>query len=225
MKSAVLVTMLLCALAVRSFARPAMEFHSREVPWGEPIRLEEFGGPPVEVAVRSRQINFVSIEIADYARMVPVLVNDATIYGPSRVVMQPTRQTRRVEKKNGIRPPVGRSDMYLLFVEPETGVQLYFSDEPAGQNRDTLVIAVPNGAKQPPPVAFRPPAPAPEKPAPAPNADGYLSDKLLEWYLRLAEKRERLDLKDQEAVLRFNEEAARYQAEVKRARLYNASNR
>jgi hypothetical protein len=220
MKPVLLLLFALLALPGRNRAEDPQGFRfvAREVPWGEPIRMEEFGGPPVEIAVRSRQIHFVSVEIADYTRMVPVLVNDATIYGPSRVVMQPTRQTRRVEKKNGARAPGGRSDMYLLYVEPESGVQVYFSDETVGQNRDKLLIAVPSGANVPPRVAFRPPAPASLNAAPAGKPDGYLSDKLLDWYLRITAKRDRLDLNDSEAVLRFNEEAARYHEEVKRER-------
>lgn len=224
MKSAALAFFLACALLPQTFARAGMEFIRRELPWGHPISLEAWGGPPIEVSIRSRQVSFVTVEIADFTRMVPVLVNDATIYGPSRVVMQPTRATRRVEKKNGTPVPGGRSDMFLLYSEPSTGVQVFFSDEAGGQNRDVVVIGVPRGSSSAtsatPALRFRP-----EPPAPRARNDGYLSDKLLDWYLRLSEKRERLDLNDRDAVQRFNDEAARYHAEVKRARLYNAASR
>ena len=236
----------LCVLACCSVAQPAMDFLRREVPWGQGVRLEDFGAPPIEVSVRSRQVSFVTVDIADYTRMVPVVVNDSTIYGPSRVVMQPARITRRVERKNGTRDPGGRSDMYLLHIEPESGVQVYFSDEAVGQNLDMLVVGVPRGLRrgdgaQPAEAiderrngriengganASAAPIPGLEPtPAAAAKSDGYLSDKLLDWYLRLEEKRERLDPKNTEAVQRFNEEAARYQAEVKRARDFNKTAR
>jgi hypothetical protein len=223
MKLVLLLSLMLLALSGDSTAQntETFRFVRREVPWGQSVNMEEFGGPRVEVSVRSRQINFVSVDIADFTRMIPVLVNDATIYGPSRVVMQPSRETRRIERKNGAQAPGGRSDMYLLHVDPVSGTQVYFSDEAAGQNRDVLIIGTPREA---PGLAerFRPRPPKPEKPAPRSrlHADGYLSDKLLDWYLRLEAKRDRLDLKDTAAVQRFNEEAARYQAELQRARAF-----
>ena len=117
--------------------------------------------------------------------------------------------------------------MYLLYVEPTTGVQVYFSDEAGGQNRDVLMFGLQNGIEAAPNAASNqdPAPPLPAEPESTPKtdersakADGYLSDKLLDWYLRLAEKRERLNVKDQEAVRLFNEEAARYQAEVRMER-------
>lgn len=202
------------ALLADGVAAEALRFVRREVAWGEPVSLVEFGGPAVEVAVRSRQVSFVSVDIADFTRMVPVLVNDATIYGPSRVVMQPTRATRRIEKKDGVPVPGGRAEMFLLYLEPRSGIEVYFSDEATAQNRDVLVIGVPHTRKRAP---ERLPAPRPRE-EPARKADGYLSDKLLEWYLRLEEKRQRLNVNDVEAVRLFNEEAARYHEEVKRER-------
>ena len=191
-------------------AGETMQFLRREIPWGQPVALQEFGGPQIEVSVRSRQISFISVDIADYTRMVPVVVRDQGIYGNSRVVMQPTRETRRIEKKNGVAVPGGRSDMFLLFLEPSTGIQVHFSDETAGQNRDVLIVGVPEKLRAP-----AAPEPAPKRDA---QADGYLSDRLLNWYLRLEEQRDKLDMNDPEAVRRFNEEAARYHAEVKRER-------
>ena len=204
----------------------AVEFLKREVPWGRPVSMEQFGGPPIELSMRSRQVSFVTFETADYTRMVPVVVNDSTIYGPSRVSMQPTRETRRVEKKNGVPIPGGRGDMYLLYIEPTSGVQVYFADEAAGQNLDVLVFGVPKG---PEPVAETQPDPelgAKVAAQPAadrkPKSDGYLSDKLLDWYLRLEERRERLNVNDSEAVRLFNESVALYHAEVKAERARSA---
>jgi hypothetical protein len=218
-----LLAMLLLTLQMADAqSGPAMEFMKREIPWGQAVSLELFGGPPIEVAVRSRQVSFVTAEIADFTRMVPVVVNDSTIYGPSRVVMQPTRETRRVEKKNGVPIPGGRSDMFLLYIEPTTGVQVYFADEAAAQNMDVLVFGVPRGtehAAEPEPDPELAPTVAAQAAAKrAPKSDGYLSDKLLDWYLRLEERRERLNLNDPEAVQLFNESAELYHAEVKRER-------
>ena len=205
---------------------PVMEFIKREVPWGRAISMETFGGPAIEVAVKSRQVSFVTVEIADYTRMVPVVVNDSTIYGPSRVVMQPTRETRRVEKNKGVPIPGGRADMFLLYIEPTTGVHVYFADEASAQNMDVLVVAVPrhseNAAETDPDPELAPKVAAQPAAEPKAKSDGYLSDKLLNWYLRLEERRERLNVNDPEAVRLFNESVALYHAEVKAERARSA---
>lgn len=180
MRHVLFVLVLFLSVCVESFAQSAspMRFVRREIPWGQPVPLQVFGAPEIEVSIRSRQMSFVSVDIADYTKMVPVLVNDATINGPSRVVMQPTRETRRIEKKHGVPVPGGRSDMFLLYIEPTTGVHVYFSDEAGGQNRDVLIVGVPEEAQQ------EPEATAEESASPAPKSerkpDGYLSDTLLE---------------------------------------------
>ncbi len=208
--------------SIQSQNGPVMEFIKREVPWGRAISMETFGGPAIEVAVRSRQVSFVTVEVADYTRMVPVVVNDSTIYGPSRVVMQPTREMRRVEKKNGVSIPGGRADMYLLYIEPTTRVQIYYADEASAQNMDVLVVGVPKtpraAAEVEPDPELAPAVAAQPAAESAAKRDGYLSDKLLDWYLRLEDRRERLNVNDPEAVQLFNESVALYHAEVKRER-------
>lgn len=236
-----LAALFLLAQLLSATAEP-FRFERREIPWGEPISMEEFGGPAVELSIRSRQISFVTVELADFTRMLPVLVNDATIYGPSRVVMQPARETRRVEKKNGTPVPGGRGDMYLLHIDSESGTHVYFADEAAGQNLDVIVIGVPQNAPASPrrnaatarrmepgeddlslPADREPPAktekPRATKTQPSqPANDGYLSDHLLDWYLRLEKWRDVLNTNDPAAVARFNKEAAHYQSALKRAR-------
>lgn len=199
----------------------SMHFIRREMAWGQPAQLQEFDAPPINVTVRSRQISFISVEIADYTRMVPVVTQDPT-YGTSRVVMQPTREVRRVEKKNGVRIPGERADMFLLYIEPQSGIHVYFADETAGQNKDVLILAIPE-TKQEPHAAHEAKAEeTPEPPKPARPSDGYLSNELLDWYVRLADQRANLDPKDQAAIQRFNDEAARYQEALRRARAGNA---
>ena len=193
----------------------------RDVPWGQPVNLAEFDGPRIEVLVRSRQMTFVSVDVADYTEMVPVVVNDS-FYGPSRVVMQPTRESRRIEKKYGIAFPGSRSSMYLLYREPQSGIRVFFLDEVAGQNRDSLVIGIPPApVSEPNPKADAPPA-TENVSASAPKStkrnDGYLSDELLDWYLKLQDARTALDLSDVKAVARFNEEAALYHSAVAKER-------
>lgn len=218
MRHVLFVLVFFLSICAESFAQDAgpMRFIRREIPWGQPVPLQVFGAPEIEVSIRSRQMSFVSVDIADYTKMVPVLINDTTINGPSRVVMQPTRETRRVEKKHGVPVPGGRSDMFLLYIEPTSGVQVYFSDEAGGQNRDVLVVGVPEETQQEPEAVKEEPASPSLKSERTP--DGYLSDTLLDWYLRLEDKRQKLNLNDPEALRLFNEEAARYHAEVKRAR-------
>ena len=207
----------------------AGELIRRDVPWGRPVNLAEFGGPRIEVLIRSRQITFVSVDVADYTQMVPVVVNDYSLYGPSRVVMQPTRETRRIEKKDGVTFPGSRSSMYLLYREPQTGIQVFFLDEAAGQNRDPLVIGVPPSptAEQEPKIDAPPTAEnaTASPPKSTKRNDGYLSDELLDWYLKLQDARVALDLNDVKAVARFNEEAARYHAAVVKERRGKAQGR
>jgi hypothetical protein len=203
-------------------ANQAGELIRRDVPWGQPVNLAEFGGPRIEVLVRSRQMTFVSVDVADYTQMVPVVVNDYSIYGPNRVVMQPARENRRIEKKDGVAFPGSRSSMYLLYREPQSGIHVFFLDEAAGQNRDFLVVGIPpSPPREQRPIEDAPPvaAKSPAVPAQSPGRnDGYLSDDLLDWYLKLQETRDALDLNDTKAVARFNEEAARYHAAVKKER-------
>jgi hypothetical protein len=106
--------------------------------------------------------------------------------------------------------------MYLVYIEPRSGTQLYFADETAGQNLDVIFLGTPAPQTQSP--APPEPAASPRAQHARPYADGYLSDELLAWYLRLAKARDSLDLNDAGAVERFNAEVARYHAELKRAR-------
>ena len=136
--------------------------------------------------------------------------------------MQPTRESRRIDKKHGVAFPGSRSSMFLLYREPQSGIHVYFLEEAVGQNRDALVVRVPPAPIPEPNLKVDPPSPAENASRKAPNSakrnDGYLSDELLDWYLKLQYARDALDLKDVKAVARFNEEAARYHAAVGKER-------
>src|SRR5262245_30958905 len=131
----------LFTVALAGQASAADELLTREIPWGQGVRLAEFGGPDLEVCVRTREMTHVVAEIIDYMRLVPVARANLQGYVDTRMV--PMKTTLRVEKKHGTPVPGGRHEMYLLFHEPETGIRVFFLDSIARQNHDNVVIALP----------------------------------------------------------------------------------
>ena len=205
------------------------ELIRREVPWGETVRLKDFGGPDISLAVQGREMSYVSVVIADFTRLIPVArtniqgveVNNAnataTVYGSSSVDLVPTRNSVRVEKKGGIPLAGSRSELYLLYAEPASGIKVYFLDEIAHQNTDLLVVSVLKAAKRPDLA----PAPAKMPGEHSPNAEanlGVVSPELLKWYFSLQQERQALDVSKAESVKQFNAHAAAYHAALKRAR-------
>lgn len=236
-------TMKLSVLAILLLAFSAAakddntRFITKEIEWTKPLNLADFGGPHIEVFVRSREMTFVSVQTADFTLMVPIArtniqsvevnnyTNTATVYGTTSSDLQPTRQTRGVKKERGVPGPGGRNEMYLLFQEPKTGIKVYFLDAISRMNHDTLVVAVPKPAPPPNVPQLFPSAPAlPNKPAPStpiPNKHAEalpISPELFAWYVRLQQERESLDTTNPEAVALFNRHAADYHDALKKAR-------
>ncbi len=147
--------LLFILLSVRIFAADSPEIVHREVPFGKSINLQEFGGPNIEVSVRTREMSYVSADIIDHTQVVPVartniqgvtvnnFSNTATVRGTNQVLLLPSRVSRRVEKKNGTRIPGINSDLFLLFEHRETGLKIYFFDAISRMNHDSVVISVP----------------------------------------------------------------------------------
>ena len=231
------VALLLLAAASAAASDTGVEYIRKEVEWGTPLNLEIFGGPHIEVFVRNREISYVTAATADFTRMVSrastniqsVEVNPynntATVFGTTSTNLQPTKNTRSIQKKNGTRFPGSDSTMYLLYQEPTSGIRVYFLDTISKLNHDSVVIAVP----KPPPPRLPPqfpsfaPVPLPSTPppsTPAPNAqkDGQpISPELFTRYIALQKERESLDTSNPEAVALFNQHAADYHAALKKA--------
>jgi hypothetical protein len=224
--------MIFFALAVLFFSALAIAGETeklirREVPFGSTLNLKEFGGPNISVAITAAEISYVGATISDYTQIVPVArtniqgvtVDDyrgtASVYGTNQVVMMPTRDSRRIEKKNGVRLPGTSSEMYLLYDDRTSGIRVYFLDTISPQNHHSFVVAIPP-----------PPPPLPTPPTTSDNAeptrqpgDGVISSELLAWYLKLQSARLSLDAKDSTAVAQFNRQAAEYHDALKRARV------
>ncbi len=235
--------MKLSVLAILLFALSATakddntQLITKDIEWTKPLNLADFGGPHIEVFVRSREMTFVSVQTADYTQMVPIArtniqsvevnnyTNTATVYGTTSSDLQPTKQTRGVKKERGVSGPGGRNEMYLLFQEPKTGIKVYFLDAISSMNHDTLVVAVPKPAPPPSlpqsfPTAPPPPStPTPTPPIPNKHAEGLpISPELFAWYVRLQQERESLDTSNPEAVALFNRHVADYHDALKKAR-------
>ena len=214
MKSLLLTLFFLLTFGVKSIAR---EFLTLEVPWGESVRLTDFGGPDLEVCIRAREMTHVVAEILDYTRLIPiaranvqgVIVKPgggtAVIASPD-AKMVPTKIPVRVEKKNGTTFE-GRNEMYLLFREPETGIAVYFLDSIARQNHDNVVVQIPK------------PEPLTDKELLSnANTASPLIPEMAQWYRRLLEERRTLDTTDAVAVERFNQHAAEYHSALEKTR-------
>lgn len=212
----------LCSLFLTvacSFHVAAQEFLTREVPWGQGVRLAEFGGPDLEVCVRAREMTHVVAEIVDYTRLIPVARaniqgvivdpgrNAAAVIANPDARMVPMKTTLRVEKKHGTPFQGGHHEMYLLFREPETGIAVYFLDSIARQNHDNVVISLPRQA----PLAEK------EMLSNANTASPFIPE-LADWYRRLLDERRILDTTDPAAVARFNQHAADYHSALEKTR-------
>ena len=217
---------LLCTLLfltpLVSAKETTVELLTREVPWGEGVRIAEFGGPDLEIFVRAREMTHVVAEVVDYTRLVPVARaniqgvivdparNTAAVIANPDAKMVPMKTTVRVEKKRGTPFPGGRYEMYLLFQEPESGIAIYFLDSIARQNHDNVVIALPKTPR----LTGRE-IPRGEDP---PAAASPLLPELADWYRRLLEERRTLDTADAAAVERFNQHAADYHSALEKTR-------
>ena len=202
-----------------AFHAAGQEFLTREIPWGQGVRLAEFGGPDLEVCVRAREMTHVVAEIVDYTRLIPIARanvqgvvvdprrNTAAVIANPDAKMVPMKTTVRVEKKHGTPFQGGRHEMHLLFREPETGIAVYFLDSIARQNHDNVVVALPKLA----PLTER------EMLSNA-NTASPLIPELAEWYRRLLDERRTLDTTDPVAIERFNQHAAEYHAALEKTR-------
>lgn len=237
MQASALLPFLVCALAATA-GEPNVQYIRKEVEWGKPINLESFGCPHIEVFVRNREMSYVSVGTADFTRMVPIARTNiqsvevdnfngvATVYGNTSMNMQPTKNTRNIEKKNGTAFPGSNSTMYLLYREPSTGVGVYFLDAISSQNHDSVVVAIPKPAPPPPtpqisiaPLLPPPSTPAPSAPAPNKPKEGQpISPELFTRYVALQKEREALDISNPDAVAEFNLHAAAYHEALKKAR-------
>ena len=216
---------------------PNVQYIRKEVEWGKPINLESFGCPHIEFSVRNREMSYVSVGTADFTRMVPIartnirsvevdnLNGVATVYGNTSMNMQPTQNTRNIEKKKGTTFPGSNSTMYLLYREPSTGVGVYFLDALSRQNHDSIVIAIPKPeSPATPQISLLPLLPPPSTSMPttlAPNKsmEGQpISPELFARYIALQKEREALDISNPEAVTEFNIHAATYHEALKKAR-------
>lgn len=229
------VALVLFATVSTAVSDDNVQYVRRELEWGKPLNLQDFGGPHIEVFVRNREMSYVTAATADFTRMVPIartniqsvevdrFNNTATVYGNTSVNTQPTKSTRNIQKKNGTAFPGSNSMMYLLYQEPSSGIRVYFLDGISSQNHDSIVIATPKPAPPPPPLFFAPPVPpsTPPPATPAPNKpkEGQpISPELFTRYIALQKERESLDTSNPEAVAEFNQHAADYHAALKKAR-------
>jgi hypothetical protein len=201
MKPLLLTLLAALTLDLKSIAQ---EFLPLEIPWGQGVRLAEFGGPDLEVCMRTREMTHVVAEIVDYTRLVPVA--RANLQGFVDTKMVPMKTTVRVEKKGGTTFK-GRHEMYLVFREPETGIAVYFLDSIARQNHDNVVVVLPK-AEPPTDKQF----------LSNPNAASPLIPELVDWHRRLLDERRTLDTTDAVAVARFNQHAADYHSALEKTR-------
>lgn len=137
---------------------PTHTFVRKQIARGQPLELRAFGGPDRAVYIRARQMSFVTVEIVDLSRKVPVVcegLRETVIDGAGtaylgsrqdRIVWVSPKETVRVEKKGGEFFPGTNSRMYQVFADDATGVRVYFLDAIAAQNQDLLVVAVPRAA-------------------------------------------------------------------------------
>jgi hypothetical protein len=197
----------------------AQELITLEVPWTQGVRLADFGGPDLEVCIRSREMTHVVAEIVDYTRLVPIaranvsgvivdpVRNTAAVLANPDAKMVPMKTMVRVEKKRGIPFEGGRYEMYLLFDEPESGIAVYFLDSIARQNHDNVVVSLPKVAR----------AGTREIPS-GENAKPSFIPELAEWYQRLLDERRTLDVSNPAAVAQFNRHAAEYHSALEKTR-------
>jgi len=119
------------------------------VPWGKSINLEDYDGPHIEISILDRDISEVRAQIVDYSVLIPKAKSSTN--GNNQVVMSPSTQMKKIEKSEGIPLPGGSSGlakMYLIFEHKPSGIKVYFYDEIASMNFDSLVVALP---QNPPP--------------------------------------------------------------------------
>jgi len=225
---------LLLALSAATASDTNLKYARKELEWGKPINLEDFGGPHLEIIVSKREMTYVTAATLDYTKLIPVpkkafsgfSVDENSgrvteFYSTSRYDMRPTTKRITVEKKNGIPFPSSNSTMYLLYREPTTGIQVYFLDAISPQNHDSIVVA--SGKLTPPQsqpqISFPPSLLPPSTPSPnKKQSDQPISAELFTWYVALQKERLDLDTSNPEAVAQFNLNAAAYHDALKKAR-------
>jgi len=124
--------LLLFLISVAPADQEHTDFIQKEVEWGKPLSLEEFGIPHISVFMVMREMTFI---LASINRQYSV----------------------RVELKSGnaVRLPGTNSSMYLLYEEPGKGIRVYFLEAIAKMNHDLLVVAVTKRTEQAAPSPIR----------------------------------------------------------------------
>lgn len=197
-------------------------FTRHDIPNGESIKLLEFGGSEIALAIRAAEMTYVLVDVADFTRLVPISRPIFSGARTSEIIMVPIRSSHRIEKKNGTPFPGHSSDMYLLYEDRRTRIRVYFLDAIPPINHRSIVIAVPSQFPLPPEnIEDEPPAESNQEPSAESTQEppvGFVSRELHAWYLKLQRSRQALDTADAAAVAKFNKQAAAYHKALKQAR-------
>lgn len=146
---------LFCSLAVASAESPkvggeatAEQSAPREMHWiqqqlefSQPLKIAAFKGPRIELSILQREISFIQVRLLNYDKLTSVTRKNANGYFEKIKVA--TQTDVRVEKKNPMKNPLGKSDLYLIYQDPESGITVYFADEIAPANHDAIVLLLP----------------------------------------------------------------------------------
>ncbi|MGB8353094.1 MAG: hypothetical protein WCD79_04335 [Chthoniobacteraceae bacterium] len=190
----------------------------------KPINFADYGGPHFELYVTGADTGLINITTVDYTQTIAVAktridsvqynayVNTTTVTGANWIDTKYPTTSRQVEKKNGVPFSGSNHDMYFLYLEPSTGIKIYFLDDVSRMNCNDVVIEMPNYAVSatPTPSVARLIEPQSNPIPKTLNNDAPISPELYSWYVKLVKERETLDVSNHEAVAQFNKHVAAY---------------
>lgn len=126
-----------------------LKYATEPLPWGKPLNLSKYGGSDTDFFVKSRSGTFYTVEIRNNERRMaePPSAPAASPGGdprlPEMMGRMESRTRIRVEKRNPVRIPTERGDLYLAFVDKASGFHVYILDDngAAPISTDLLIVS------------------------------------------------------------------------------------
>lgn len=125
------------------------KYATEPLQWGKPLNLTKYGGSDTDIFVKSRSGTFYTLEIRkNESRTTEPPPSPASTSGgnprlPEMMGHLETRTRIRVEKRNAVRIPTERADLYLGFVDKASGLHVYLLDDNGNApiNTDLLIVS------------------------------------------------------------------------------------
>ena len=129
-----------------------LKYAKESIQWGKPLNLAKYGGSDTDVYVKTRSGKFYTVDIGSNDRKIPAALPPAPVpaatpgapaFPPEMFGHLGSRSRKKVQKRDPVKIPTERGDLYLAFVDKASGIHVYILDDvvSAPVNTDLLIVS------------------------------------------------------------------------------------